>query len=132
MSTTGRCHCGAVRWSAEGPPEHHAVCHCEDCRRWSGAPLVGWIAWQAERVTVDGSTTAYRSSQHGAREFCGTCGTGLFYTNALIFPDQIDVQTATLDEPSALPLQAQIQTAERIGWMADLEALPQFERYPGP
>ena len=55
-----------------------------------------------------------------------------FYTNEDIFPDQIDVQSATLDNPDAIPLQAQIQTAEGIGWMAELHRLPSFERYPGP
>jgi hypothetical protein len=27
--------------------------------------------------------------------------------------------------------QGQIQTAERIAWMTDLDKLPQFERFPG-
>ena len=127
----GGCHCGAVRYSM--PSEaRHALCHCEDCRKCAGAPAVSWALAPTAEVRIDGETREYASSEHGRRHFCPACGTGLFYTNALIFPDQIDVQTATLDEPSALPLQAQIQTAERIGWMADLEALPQFERYPGP
>jgi hypothetical protein len=25
------------------------------------------------------------------RQFCGTCGTGLFYVNEAIFPGQIDI-----------------------------------------
>jgi hypothetical protein len=31
-----------------------------------------------------------------------------------------------------MSLQAQIQTAERIGWMATANDLPGFARYPGP
>ncbi len=50
-----------------------------------------------------------------------SCGTGLFYTSEAIFPGQIDVQIATLDDPDAFVPQAQIQTAERIGWMEKLE-----------
>ena len=64
-------------------------------------------------------------------KFCGDCGTGLFYTNEQIFPGKIDVQIATLDDPDLIPAQAQIQTAERIGWMERLNELPIFERYPG-
>ena len=52
------------------------------------------------------------------------------YTNDVIFPGAIDVQTATLDDPDAIPIQAQIQTAERVNWMEDLGSLPSFERYP--
>ena len=55
----------------------------------------------------------------------------LFYTNEQIFPGQIDVQIATLDDPDAIEPSAQIQVAERIGWMARAHELPQFERYPG-
>ena len=79
-----------------------------------------------------GPAADYASSDHGRRLFCGACGTSLFYTNDVIFPGMIDVQSATLDDPDAIPLQAQIQTAERIGWMTHLGDLPEFERYPGP
>ena len=95
-------------------------------------PSAAWALAPSDAVKITGETREYASSEHGRRHFCPTCGAGLFYTNAQIFPDQIDVQTATLDDPGALPLQAQIQTAERIGWMADLDALPSFERYPAP
>lgn len=53
----------------------------------------------------------------------------LFYTNESTFPGMIDVQSATLDDPGALPLQVEVQTAERISWMPAADVL-QFERYP--
>lgn len=125
----GRCHCGAVHF--EMPSNvRHALCHCSDCRRSAGAPAVGWALAPADQVTIKGETREYVSSEHGRRHFCPSCGTGLFYTNDDIFPGLIDVQTATLDDPDALPLQAQIQTAERIGWMTHLDQVPQFERWP--
>lgn len=77
-----------------------------------------------------GKPVWYASSENGRRGFCGQCGTGLFYTNDEIFPGQIDVQCATLDDPDAIPLQAQIQTADAIGWMSHLDRLPAFHRYP--
>ena len=65
------------------------------------------------------------------RNFCPTCGTGLFFTNEENLPGIIDVQSATLDDPDALPAQVHIQTAERIGWMAPVHTLPEFARFPG-
>jgi hypothetical protein len=127
----GGCHCGAIRYSMPTAVEHHALCHCSDCRRHSGAPLVGWALVGQDTLEVSGMPKVYASSEHGRRHFCGDCGTGLFYTNEAIFPGQIDVQTATLDDPDLIPAQVQIQTAERIGWMARLDAIPAFERYPG-
>jgi hypothetical protein len=110
---------------------HHALCHCTDCRKSSGAPAVSWALAATDQITITGETSVYESSEHGRRHFCGRCGTGLFYTNDVIFPGQTDVQSATLDDPDALPLQAQIQTAERIGWMETAKDLPSFHRYPG-
>lgn len=128
----GGCHCGAVRYAMPDQVAHHALCHCADCRRASGAPAVSWAMAPADQVTITGRTTIYASSEHGRRHFCPACGTSLFYTNEVVFPGLIDVQSATLDDPDSLPLQAQIQTADRIGWMGHLDDLPSFERYPDP
>lgn len=133
MSQQGGCHCGAVRYEVSGDaPIHHAACHCSDCRRATGAPLVTWSLFRKDEVAITGETKAYASSEHAERHFCPQCGTSLFYTNDQIFPGQIDIQSATLDGPDAFPLGAQIQTAERIGWMKTLGDLPEFERYPSP
>ena len=128
---TGQCHCGAIRYSMPIAVAHHALCHCQDCRRHAGAPLVGWGMISRDAIEISGTPKIYASSEHGRRHFCGECGTGLFYTNEQIFPGQIDVQTATLDDPDLIPAQLQIQTAERIGWMGRLNEMPNFERYPG-
>lgn len=128
----GGCHCGAIRYWVRGDPKHAALCHCTDCRRQSGAPMVAWTLFANDDFALTrGVARIYASSEHGRRHFCADCGTGLFYTNEIIFPGMTDVQSATLDDPDALPVQAQIQTAERIGWMKHLDSLPQFERYPG-
>lgn len=131
MSLTGRCHCGAITYEASGEPEHHALCHCGDCRRHAGAPMVGWIAFKDDRVAVTGAPVTYDSSEHGRRQFCGRCGTGLFYRNAAMLPGIIDIQSGTLDDAEAAPPDAQIQVAERLGWMDGVDDLPKFDRYPG-
>ena len=129
---TGGCHCGAIRYEVEGEPIHSALCHCTDCHRHAGAPMVSWTLFGNDHFRVTkGEAKVYESSGHGRRHFCPACGTGLFYTNDAVFPGQTDVQSATLDDPAALPPGAQIQTAERIAWMTDLDKLPQFARYPG-
>ena len=128
----GQCHCGAVKYEMSSNTVHQALCHCSDCRRHSGAPMVAWGLVAKDDLKVDGQTQEYKSSENGRRHFCPQCGTGLFYTSEAIFPGQIDVQIATLDNPDDIVPQAQIQTAERIHWMETLSEMPQFERYPGP
>ena len=131
MKLAGGCHCGAIRYEVEGEALTHALCHCSDCRRHSGAPMVGWTMYPQAAVRITkGTPTVYESSQHGRRQFCASCGTGLLYSNAEMLPGLIDVQSATYDEPEAVPARAHIQVAERIGWMERAHELPQYERYP--
>lgn len=129
---TGQCHCGAIRYEVEGDPAHHALCHCTDCHRHAGAPMVGWALFGNDSFKVtQGEPKIYTSSEHGRRHFCGDCGTSLFYTSEAIFPGMTDIQSATLDDPAVLIApQAHIQVAERIGWMETAHTLPTFERYP--
>lgn len=128
---TGGCHCGAVRYRVEGEAITHALCHCTDCRRHAGAPMVGWTMYPESAVKVtSGAPKIYESSTDGRRHFCAACGTGVFYTNAKMLPGIIDIQSATNDDPNAVPARAHIQVAERIGWMKDAHELPAFERYP--
>lgn len=126
----GQCHCGAIRYEMPKEVLRHTLCHCADCRRHAGAPMVAWAMVPGEQLEIMGQPTVYRSSKHGRRHFCGTCGTGLFYVNEATLPGMIDVQTGTLDDPNALPAQAHIQIADRIEWMKSAHELPVFERFP--
>ena len=129
----GGCHCGAVRYEAAETPKRHSICHCTDCRRSAGAPMVAWAVYDKGDVKVTkGHPKMRTSSEHGRRLFCADCGTGLFYTSDAYLPGLIDVQTATLDTPDRLVApDAQVQVAERIGWAKDLHAIPEHQRYPG-
>jgi len=131
MRATGGCHCGAVRYEIDGEPIAHGLCHCTDCRRHAGAPMVGWLMLPEAifRVT-EGVVAEYVSSEHGRRYFCLTCGTGLFYRNDVTLGGIVDVQSATLDDPDTAPQPVHIQIAERIAWMRGADELPAFERYP--
>ena len=131
MSYSGHCMCGAIRYELVGEPNVVAACHCRDCQRSAGAPMVTWAMFPETALTVTrGQPKTINSSGTAMRSFCSDCGTGLFYRNAAILPGIVDIQSATLDDPEALPPAVQIQTAERLRWMTQLHALPEFERFP--
>lgn len=127
---TGRCQCGAIRYEVQGEPMHSALCHCEDCRRSAGAPMVGWALFPESAVKVNGQPIRYKSSENVTRQFCGTCGTGLFYSNPEMFPGMVDIQIGTLDDQSAFPPVLHVQYAEAAPWMEKAHELPKFDRYP--
>jgi hypothetical protein len=132
MTEAGGCHCGAVRYEVSGAPQHVALCHCSDCRKSSGAPMVAWAAFaEGDFRITRGKPVEHNSSGTAYRLFCARCGTGIAYRNAEMLPGIIDIQSATLDNPDVFPAGAHIQVAERISWMTTAHELPVFDRYPG-
>lgn len=127
----GGCRCGAIRYEASGEPAHHALCHCRDCQMASGAPVLAWLAMPAEGFGITkGEPVRYTAPSGSMRAFCGTCGTPLFFVNEAALPGIVDIQSVTLDQPDKFAPQAQIQTAERRPYMAKLDDLPAFARFP--
>ena len=127
----GKCFCGNVHYAVSDEFIYAANCHCSDCRRHAGAPVVGWAAYPATALTVTGETRVYASSEHGRRHFCPECGTGLFYYNEVALPGMADIQSATFDDPEAHPPQLHVQFADHLAWMDGIGELPKFARYPG-
>jgi hypothetical protein len=80
MSETweGKCLCGAVRFVAAGPPKSVFWCHCQSCRRHSGAPVSVFVGFEHTAYTVTrGEITKFKSSPGTTRGFCRTCGSTL-------------------------------------------------------
>jgi hypothetical protein len=122
----GGCLCGAIRYATDGAVFHPSVCHCTMCRRASGAPLVAWFSVPRPTLRiVSGNPAWYRSSAKAERGFCPTCGTPLFFRSSLL-TGEIDITTASLDDPALVPPRDQIYTSTKIPWVAGMEALPAF------
>ena len=93
--------------------------------------MVGWTMYPQQALRfVRGEPKTYNSSADGRRLFCADCGTGLVYVNGKVLPGIVDIQSATYDDPGAVPARCHIQVAERIKWMETAHELPAFERFP--
>ncbi len=131
MTQSGGCHCGAVRYEVTGAPKFVSLCHCSDCRKSAGAPMVAWAMFEEGQFALTkGEGKCYNGSGQSMRFFCVECGTGVYFRNAEVLPGIVDVQAATLDDPDVFPAGAHIQTVDRIGWMENVHVLPAFERFP--
>jgi hypothetical protein len=131
MKHAGQCLCGAIKYYLSGSPISVSLCHCKDCRRSAGAPVVSWAMFnESSLVLTKGQPKTINSSGSAMRSFCQDCGSGLFYRNTEILPRIVDIQSSTLDDPDALPPALQIQVAERIQWMKHINELPEVERFP--
>jgi hypothetical protein len=126
---SGGCLCGAVRYEIDGKLRHITHCHCGMCRKSHGAAFATYASLSRERFRLtsgDGALRTYRSSKSVTRQFCGTCGSSLFWSDDQ-YPQSIEVALGTLDgDPGGRPV-AHIFVKDRASWNEITDALPRFD-----
>lgn len=108
---SGRCLCGAVRFTAEPTkPETH-VCHCEMCRRWTGSALLA-VSIPPDAIRFEGAENirTFASSEWAERAWCGVCGSTLYYRLAVegFGPRTYEMSLGLFEDPGAFPLAKEI------------------------
>lgn len=125
-TTSGGCLCGAVRYEFTGVPLWAGYCHCESCRRATGAPVAAFIGVNQAAVTFTGEPPeVYPSSPGVERWFCGSCGSPLAYVGER-WPEEVHLYTASLDEPAKHPPRFHVNCREQLPWLVMGDALPRF------
>jgi hypothetical protein len=123
---TGRCVCGAVRYEVHGPLRDILVCHCVECRRWSGHLGAFSAAREDDLVLVDDVALRWIASpdsdRRARRGFCGECGSSLFWRAAE--GDRIHIAAGTLDRPTGLRVAGHAGVAGEPDWDEPLDGLP--------
>ena len=116
-SYEGRCLCGTVRFSATGPPKSVFWCHCESCRRHSGAPASVFVGFENSAFTVTaGEIATYDSSPGTRRGFCARCGSTL--TCATVHrPTETHFHIGTFERAAELKPRGEVFASERLPWM---------------
>ncbi len=114
---TGGCFCGAIRYRLSASPIDVSHCHCNNCRRTTGAPFVTWGTFPAAAFAFTAGTPAeLRSTPQARRTFCSTCGTALTFTEDKR-PHSVDVTAGSLDRPNALTPDEHIWTSRQLAWV---------------
>ncbi|MFZ5718124.1 MAG: GFA family protein [Pseudomonadota bacterium] len=113
----GGCLCGAVRFRASGPPRWIGWCHCQSCRKHSGAPVSVFVAYgQAEVEATRGEIARFRSSPGTTRGFCATCGSTLTCQGEAR-PDELHIHVGAFDAAGELAPTFHIFPEERLPWL---------------
>ena len=124
----GGCCCGAARYRIDGTPSRTTNCHCEHCRRTSGAPFVTWIEVESSQfVLVKGALSRYESRPKVARQFCASCGTQLTYRHA-DEPGILDVTASSLDRLDPVTPEDHVWCDRMAPWIVLADGLPRYSR----
>lgn len=130
MHLTGACLCGAVSYKfLRNHREVVDYCHCRQCQRASGAPVLAWIELEpAQFLITRGTPKAFASSAKATRWFCGDCGTPLYMTDAQ--GASVGVTLGSLDTPEAVRPTVHGWESERISWFCIDDGLPRYDKAP--
>ena len=115
-SVEGGCLCGGVRYGLHGPGKQGSDCHCEDCRRASGAPYVSWCSFPSNAVELLSGELGQVLHASRLRFFARCCGTPLLIRDD-VTSEWIDITVASLDDPTSFPPQAAIWTEDKLPWV---------------
>ena len=131
MSLIGGCFCGRVRYETSGEPRNVTVCHCVDCRRATGSPMVGWltVSLASLRFVLE-MPKRFASSPGVTRSFCPGCGTSLTYQRN--GRDELDLTICSLDKPDAVLPADHIWTEAQLSWAAVPDGVPRHRQFRSP
>ena len=112
----GRCMCGDVRFTATGKPKWVLWCHCDSCRRHSGASASVFVSFAGDAVTfTQGAIAKYESSPGVERGFCARCGSTLTCTNPKL-PNEAHFHIGAFERAAELAPTGAFFREERLPW----------------
>lgn len=126
----GSCLCGAVRFTVAGEPVAMGYCHCNSCRRWTGAPVYAFTMWPDQAVTVtDGAnllgTFLKTPDTVSHRQHCRRCGGAVMIRHPAF--GMVDVPAGLVAGLAFVP-ESHANYAEHVLRTAD--GLPKFVGFP--
>jgi len=121
LTHTGGCHCGAVRFEVEAPPELEVTeCNCSICSK-SGILHLIVNKVQFRLLQGEDNLSTYSFDTHEAKHyFCKTCGIKSFYVPRS-HPDGFSVNARCLDEGTVKSMH--IMPFDGKNWEANIDAL---------
>lgn len=133
MRFSGGCLCGAVRYQCSVEPGMAGLCHCEDCRRSSGAGHSAHLGVAESGVQMTGEMKGYaRPADSGnvvTRHFCTNCGAPIYSRNAAM-PGMIFLRASSLDDLEVFKPQMHVFVSRAATWDQPRAGVPAFDRMP--
>ena len=117
---SGGCLCGEVRYEVSGEVLRTLNCHCDDCRKNTGAAFVTNIFINRADLTI--SQGKVRVFEHVSdagnpkiKEFCPNCGSQLF--GATRGRDTITVKAGSIDDADFVQPEANVFTSKALSFI---------------
>lgn len=130
-SYPGSCHCGSIHFNittAMGVPPTHILCHCDTCKKISGAPYTcNYIVTTEHFAISQGKDYLGVYEYQGASGknvscfFCKTCTSHIYHVQQRD-PSKIIVRSLLLDSGKVMGASGEIFQEGALGWVTDLRS----------
>ena len=126
--TSGKCLCGQIKFRVQGAPLWVAHCHCNSCRRSTGAPVTTFVGFDKQQVSFEGDRVFYNSSPGVQRGFCAHCGTPMTYESDRC-ENEVHFYISVIDDPEQFIPERHVFYDEHIKWLEVNDDLPRFSGF---
>ncbi|KAJ7656288.1 DUF636 domain-containing protein [Mycena polygramma] len=131
----GSCLCKRVRFTVVGEPFQYAVCHCVNCKKFTGSAFMTNAFFGADKITVtegadlvrkydDNDTT---SGNTLTRSFCSGRGASLFLSSPTK-TDWISVCPAAVNDDQAWVPRKENRPDVKFPWVTALHIEPKQQK----
>ena len=122
----GGCYCGAIRYRVTERIANPTNCHCEICRRTTGAPYVAWFSVpSADFVFLVGNANCIPLQFACDADILPRCGTQLTFVDDAS-PGETDITIGSLDEPDGVAPHDHTFTSGKLAWLKLADGLPRI------
>ena len=125
----GSCLCRVIQFSVQLPTLWAAHCHCTQCQRAHGAPLVTWLGVTLDRFKIEEGQELlcwFNSSPEAQRGFCSVCGSTLFFRSPR-WEGEMHISYVNINGELDRVPQGHVHCATRRSWLKLADGLPCFE-----
>lgn len=116
---SGRCACGAIKYTTAAEPQFSLICQCRQCQRISGSGHAAQFAVPAEETIIDGELRFYEQQAESGNTvssgFCSTCGSPMLKKTTKM-PELLFFHAGTMDDPSIFSPQVVVYEDSKQPW----------------
>ena len=128
MEFSGSCFCNAVQFKVSGAPKAVVNCHCNFCRKHSGAAFSTYVAVpETELEIIAGADfiSSFLVKEDSHKHFCKQCGTPIFNKNAR-YPGLSMIYLGGISGLPGIAPTANIYCESQLEWVPSIAEIRSF------
>lgn len=130
MEISGSCFCSAVQFKVNSAPRAVVNCHCNFCRKHSGAAFSTYAAVPEaalEIISGTDSISSFQVEEDAHKHFCKQCGSPIFNKNAR-YPGLCMIYLGGISGSSSIAPTANIYCESQLDWVPSITDIRSFDQ----